>query len=403
MTIGVNGFIGERLKEAREARELLTQSSLAGLLGVSNNTISLYESNTNNPRTEMVASISELLKVKESYFFTSLPNKTNPVFWRSSHATTKDKRTIAQARFGWMKMIDAYLKQFLEMPKLNVPNRKEIGVPADVDNITDDIIEDITLRCREFWNLGKTPIQNMSALLENNGIMVSFGTLNSDKLDAFSNESEYDCSFHIFLGTDKKSGLRSRYDAAHELGHLVMHTHLPQKVFLGKNHSFFERQAHRFASAFLLPLPSFKNDVWMTSIEALKTLRSRWNVSVGAMMKRCEDIGLYGEKDTSRMWIKYRNNWRNIEDDNYSFEQPLLLKRSLELIISENIRTKSQVLYDLPFLQKDVEEMLNLPVGFFNEDFGELRQFTLPTVKDEHKQRELGFGEVIEYDFKKRA
>jgi Zn-dependent peptidase ImmA (M78 family)/transcriptional regulator with XRE-family HTH domain len=401
MTVGVNGFIGERLREAREARELTTQSSLAGLLGVSNNTISLYENNSSNPRPEMVASIAELLKVKEAYFFTPLPKQTNPIFWRSTHATTKDKRTIAQARFGWMKLIDAYLKQFLEMPKLNVPDRKEIGVPACVDDITDELIEHITLQCREYWNLGKTPIQNMTAVLENNGIMVSFGSLNSDKLDAFSNESEYDCSFHIFLGTDKQSGLRSRYDAAHELGHLIMHSHLPQKVFLGKNHSFFERQAHRFASAFLMPRPSFKNDVWMTSIEALKTLRSRWNVSVGAMMKRCDDIGLYGEKDTSRMWITYRNNWRKIEDDNFVFEQPQLLKRSLEMLISENIRTKSQVLYDLPFMEKDIEEMLNLPSGFFKEDFGELKQF--PTVKDEHKQRDFEFGEVIKYDFKKRA
>jgi hypothetical protein len=116
-------------------------------------------------------------------------------------------------------------------------------------------------------------------------------------------------------------------------------------------------------------------------------------------MKRCEDIGLYGEKDTSRMWIKYRHNWRIIEDDNYEFESPQLLRRSLELIISENIRTKSQVLYDLPFMQRDIEELLNLPSGFFDENFGELKEF--PTVREEHKQRNFGFGEVIQYDFKK--
>jgi len=401
MTIGVNGFIGERLKEAREARELLTQSSLAGLLDVSNNIISLYEKNKSNPRPEMVADIAALLKIKESYFFTPLPAQTNPIFWRSSHATTKDKRTVAQARFGWTKLIDSYLKQFLEMPKLNIPSQKDIGLPENIDDISDELIEEIALRCREFWNLGRTPIQNMTTFLENNGIMITYGSLRSDKLDAFSNKSEYDCSFHIFLGTDKKSGFRSRYDAAHELGHLIMHSHLSEKMFLGKKHSLFENQAHRFASAFLMPLPSFKNDVWMTSIEALKSLRSRWKVSVGAMMKRCEDIGLYGEKDTSRMWIKYRNNWRSIEDDGYTFESPQLLRRSLELIISENIRTKSQVLYDLPFMQKDIEDLLNLPKGFFNENFGELKEF--PTVKDEHRQRDFGFGEVIQYDFKKGA
>ncbi len=388
MTMGVEGFIGKRLTEARLARGFISQSSLAELLGKSSTAINSYEKGLINPRTEMVTEIADLLKVKESYFFTSIPKKTFPIFWRSSHTTTKDKRLIAQSKFSWTKLIDAYLKEFLEMPQLNLPPRSDLGVPVDIEDLDDLEIEDIALRLREYWNLGTTPIQNMTTLLENNGILLSYGELESNKLDAFSNKSEYDCSFHIFLGTDKGGALRSRMDAAHELGHLVLHSHLSEKEFLGKKHSFFEQQAFRFASAFLMPLPSFKNDVWMTSIEALKTLRKRWVVSVGAMMKRCMDIGLYGQKDTSRMWIDYRRNWKTIEDDTYEFEQPQLLKRSIEMLISENLRTKSQILYDLPFYQPDIERLLNLPEGFFNEEFGELKHF--PKIRDDHKQRILG-------------
>jgi Zn-dependent peptidase ImmA (M78 family)/transcriptional regulator with XRE-family HTH domain len=395
MTIGVNGFIGERLKEAREARELLTLNSLAGLLGVTNNSISLYEKNEINPRTEMVSKIAGLLRVKESYFFTPMPTSKNVVFWRSTHTTTKDRRTISESRFGWTKLIDAYFKTFLEMPKLNLPSRSDIGVPNDPDDITEEMIEQIAFRCRDYWGLGVMPIPNMTALLENNGVMVSYGTLHSDKLDAFSNESEYDCSYHIFLGIDKKSGLRSRFDSAHELGHLIMHNHLPKSVFLGKNHSFFEKQANRFASSFLMPAKSFKDDVWMPSIEALRTIRSRWNVSIGAMIARCEHLGFFGEQDTGRIWNRYRKNWQNIEDDNFVFETPQLLKRSLDLILSAKIRTKSEILHDLPFMQSDIEEILNLTSGYLDEDFGQIREF--PTVKNENLSSTA--GKIIQHDF----
>ena len=43
------GFIGKRLKEGREARELSMQG-LAELLGVSRQSISKYESNDQSPR-----------------------------------------------------------------------------------------------------------------------------------------------------------------------------------------------------------------------------------------------------------------------------------------------------------------------------------------------------------------
>jgi len=49
------------------------------------------------------------------------------------------------------------------------------------------------------------------------------------------------------LGADKGHRDRSRFDAVHELAHLVLHRHLePGDVAL-------ERQAHAFNAAFLMP------------------------------------------------------------------------------------------------------------------------------------------------------
>jgi Zn-dependent peptidase ImmA (M78 family)/transcriptional regulator with XRE-family HTH domain len=405
MSIGVDKFIGERLTEAREARGILTMSSLADLLEVSKNTISLCEANKTKPRAELVEKMAEKLTVKESFFFMPLPDtQPRPVFQRSRHALTKHHRTVAERKFGWAKyLIDVYLKSYLDMPELNVPQPKELGVPDNPEEITVDDIERIAMHCREFWGMGYFPIENITTLLENNGIFVTAGLTHSDKLDAFSNISEYDGSFHIFLGLDKNSVARSRYDAAHELGHLVLHSHLANRSVNDRTHALIEDQANRFAGAFLMPKYPFANEVWMLSIEAFKVLKKDWKASVGAIIKRCDDLGLFVEDEARlrQLWIKYRKDWRNIEADVLSAEPPQLTKRSIDVLLESGIISKQQILHELPFSQNDIESLLNLPPDYLSEDFGELRHF--PQIKQDLVSGQTGSGHVFSFEDRRRT
>ena len=361
-------------------------TSLADQLGVSTNAISQYENNLCKPRSEMVLEIAKHLKLKEAFFFKPFPIRgTNPIFWRSRHAATKANRVKAERRLGWVKTItDEYLKSFLDLPPLLLPSVKDLGVPDDPKNLTDKDIERITLLCREFWGLGTMPIPDLTTLLENNGLLLTCGELNSEKLDAFSNVSEYDHSFHVFLGTGS-SAVRSRLDAAHELGHLILHSHLPKEYLEDKDktkkHSLIERQAFRFASAFLMPAESFRADVWMTALEPLLSLKERWRVSVAAMIKRCDDLGMIDETHVRRLWISYNRRWKQAEplDDEIPIESPRLLKACFNLLIDAKLKTKAEILHDLPYSQRDIETLINLPDGYLNDDFGQLRQ--LPSVK----------------------
>lgn len=407
MTVGVNGFVGERLSEAREARGIMTKSSLADLLHISVNAVSQYENNLCKPRAEMVSQIAEELKLKEAFFFRPVPsNPPNPIFWRSRHAATKASRTVAERRYNWAKAIsDEYVKCYLELPKLTMPGRKEIGVPSDPKKLTDSEIENIALRCREFWGLGTMPIPELTSFLENIGILVTYGELQSPKLDAFSNVSEHDCSFHIFLGTGS-SAVRSRFDAAHELGHLVLHSHLSQ-AYLDegrvKKHSLIEHQAFRFASAFLMPAPSFRNDVWMTALEALLSLKEEWKVSVAAMIKRCDDLGMIEESHVRRLWINYKRKWKDAEplDDRIPVEKLQLTKRCFDLLIESKIKTKTQILHDLPYSQRDIETLMNLPDGYFDAGFGEVHQ--LPTIRINTEAPTQNSGRVLPFDAKRTS
>ena len=388
MTIGVEGFVGERLTEVREARGIMTKSALAELLDLSVKAVGQYENNMMKPRHETVSRMAQQLRVKDSFFFMPLPRRiSNPVFWRSRHAATNSSRTIAERKLNWAKTIsDEYLKQYLELPPLNLPTREELGIPDDPKTLSDTDIDNIALRLRGFWELGSLPIPNMTLLLENNGIQVTYGDLASGKLDAFSHVSEFDKSFHMFLGTDESTAVRSRMDAAHELGHLILHSHLSKKFLeedkeKTKRHSLVEHQAFRFASSFLMPADSFRADVWMTSLEALLSLKERWKVSVKAMIMRCGQLELIPEDQVKRLWISYTRRWKTVEpkDDIIPFETPQLMKQCFDMIIEANIKTKSQILYELPYSQRDIETLMNLPEGYFDEDFGQLRQ--LPTVK----------------------
>ena len=101
--------------------------------------------------------------------------------------------------------------------------------------------EDAAAALRAYWGIGVRPIGNMVNLLEAHGVRVFSLVEETRHLDGYSlwrNERPY-----VFLNT-VKTPEHSRFDAAHELGHLVMHQHG------GSTHKSAEDEAHAFALGF---------------------------------------------------------------------------------------------------------------------------------------------------------
>ena len=72
---------------------------------------------------------------------------------------------------------------------------------------------------------------------------------------------------YIVIGIDKGSPARWRFDAAHELGHVLLHAKVRRETLdRPEQHKKIEEQAHRFARAFLLPLASFGDDLFGVSL-----------------------------------------------------------------------------------------------------------------------------------------
>jgi len=181
--IGTPGFNGKRLAQAREARGL-TAVALAEMIGVKGANISHYEHGKQTPSPEVMDRISQVLNCPPAFFLREFKLLDDSCIWyRSMSAATKMARVRAEARFAWLKEIVDYLGEYLDFPRLNIPDFK---LPEDVTKITSDLIEEIALQCRQFWNLGDSPIADLVLILENNGIIVGRGELATETLDSFS-------------------------------------------------------------------------------------------------------------------------------------------------------------------------------------------------------------------------
>jgi len=151
------------------------------------------------------------------------------------------------------------------------------------------------------------PISNVVEILESHGIVVIRLPLGSADVDAFS--LPFPNHPVVVLGTDKNDKARSRFDASHELGHLVMHGDqiwgLPD----------IEKQAHTFAAAFLMPAAEIRSELPDTvDWPALFELKQRWQVSLAALLMRAKTLGCMSEA-TYLTAIKAASarGWRRVE------------------------------------------------------------------------------------------
>ncbi len=369
MKLGTPSFVGARLREAREARGL-TAVTLAELLGVTRAAVSLWETGNASPHPDIMHKIADKLKLPVPFFLMPFSEtKLDTVFHRSMSSATKAARLRGERRYEWLsKIIVSYLREFVDFPRVNLPC---FELSVEPKNLPESEIEAIALNVRRFWGLGDGPISNVILLLENNGALVTRIELGASTLDAFSAWCSSDSTPYIVLGTEKSSAVRSRFDAAHELAHLVLHRYL-DRTSLNNASDFrlIEDQANRFASAFLVPNTAFAEDLYASNLDILRALKDKWRVSIAMMIKRADDLGFLSKQRARRMWVNYnRRGWRRQEpmDDELEVEQPRVLRRAFELLLGEGVQAPEQLLSALPLAPNDIEELANLPHGLLRK------------------------------------
>ena len=371
MVVGESGFVSERLTEVREARGF-NQAELALLVGVNRASISYYEGGKRSPEAEILSRLATVLEVPKAYFFKRVEiESSGALFYRSLASATKTDRKKAERRYGWLKEVISYLRGFVRFPRVYMPEFEVPNGPTEVDT---DTIASYASRTRELWGLGKGPISDVMLLLENNGVIVSKAVFETKHMDAYSSFDAESGTPIVIVAYDKGSAVRSRFDLAHELGHMVLHRGLGPNIVGNPAHNrTIEAQANTFAGEFLLPAESLADDLGVISLDALKGLKRRWRVSIGAMIFRLKDLGWLTTDQSTRFWMNYsRRGWRSREplDDEIEPEYPRLLRRGFELIVEKRVRESADIASELCLSTEDISELACLGPGFFSSPSG---------------------------------
>ena len=371
MVVGETGFVSERLIEVREARGL-NQSELAKLVGVSRASISHYEGGKRSPETETLKMLAEVLGIPGAYFFKRVEVESGgALLCRSLASATKTERMKAGRRYGWLREVTSYLRGFVRFPLVNLPR---FQMPQRLSDLDAETIMSYASRTRNFWGLGQGPISDVMLLLENNGVIVSKAVFDTKRMDGFSGFDTSSATPYVIVAYDKGSAARSRFDLAHELGHLVLHRGLESNVVGNPaNNKVLETQANAFAGEFLLPTESFARDLGLVSLDGLKGLKRRWGVSVGAMLYRLGELGWVDDDHVTRLWRNYsRRGWRTGEplDDEIEPERPRLLRRGFELLVEKRVREPDEIAAELCLSPDDICELACLSPGFFPRPSG---------------------------------
>ena len=216
--------------------------------------------------------------------------------------------------------------------------------------------------------MGNKPIDNLAYILQANGFIISRQYIDQDKTDAFSQKIDNN---YIFISGNKECAVRSRFDLAHELGHLILHDNIEIDEFEDK---IIEKDADLFASEFLYPSEVFLEDIqdYSLGFERFIELKEKWKVSIQLLVRKCKDLGVISEE--KYIYFQKRisfNKWRKKEplDDRIVLEKPRLFEDVIELLIEENILTKKDILMNIDLEKNDIIKYCNLEDNFFEDTF----------------------------------
>ena len=366
MTLSTIEFNGDRLRQARDAVGI-SAVALAEILGVSKQAVSRWEKGLDAPRANLFERICQILG-QPAYFFlrSTVANFSHgATFYRSLHSATKTARQRAETKKLWAREIAYEVEQYVEFPRVNFP---DFGIENPID-LTPSQIDEYAYQLRDSWGMGKSlAVSHLVRIVELNGGLVIRDYLDAHTLDALSEWLMPENRPIIVLGTDKDCGARSRLDLAHELAHLTIHRSVRSEQL--KKSSLFktiEGQAFRFAGAFLLPEKAFLSDVYSLSLDTLRALKSKWRVSIAAMISRLSELGLLTEDQERRMWINYnRRGWKQNEpfESQIEIEKPMLLQKSMEVILQSGI-SREQVPMIVGHGPKQIQSIANLSDHYF--------------------------------------
>src|SRR5882724_3141272 len=333
-------FNSKRLTLVRK-RMGLTKAELAARLEFDPRSVTAYEAEEFSPGADVIDRISYVSGYPAEFFFGDELEEPHPdtASFRAMAKMKAHQRDMALSQGSLAFLFTKWIETHFELPKVDLPHLGNEGSPEDAAN-----------SLRRHWGIGELSIRNMIHQLESKGVRMFSLAIDAREVDAFS--LWHDSTPFIFLN-NQKSSERSRFDAAHELGHLVLHGH----GFPGGRGS--EHEADQFASAFLMPRASvIAYAPRFPTLKDLIKLKKTWTVSLAALNSRLYQVGMLSE------W-QYRTFCVQIARHGYRMNEPSEAPRETSQIFSKMFdawykegKKRSQVAQELCIPPMELEQLM---------------------------------------------
>jgi Zn-dependent peptidase ImmA (M78 family)/transcriptional regulator with XRE-family HTH domain len=357
-------FNALRLTLARKRRGM-KKRELAEKIGVTEKSVSNYETGSQEPEANTLRKLSEALRFPEAFFFGVDPEVPHPdvASFRSLSKMTASQRDTALGAGAVALLLNQWIESRFDLPDPDVPDLGREGgdsrpvskdksahepeaYPASASSQSPETAAEML---RAHWGIGELPIKNMISLLESKGIRVYSLAIDAKEVDAFSmwNGGRP----YVFLNTFK-SAEHCRFDAAHELGHLVLHQHAqPHGPDL-------EREANAFASAFLMPRASvLAMAPRAPTLSSLIRHKKHWAVSVAALNYRLHALGLTTDWTYRTLCIQLAQaGYRKVEPESVPHEKSLVLEKVFAALREDGL-SKADVAQQLAIYSEEINEL----------------------------------------------
>ncbi|GAP09958.1 predicted Zn peptidase [Bellilinea caldifistulae] len=319
--------IGQRIKQARKANNMSLRS-LAEKAEISAMAISKYERDLDIPSSSVLLRLAQALNVSMDFLFRPYTISVRLQAYRKHAALGVKEQEAIQMR------IQEWLERYLEVESLFPDERRSVNLPVYSIQAIEQV-EDVALSLRESWNLGLDPIENLTQVLEDQGI----------KVGLVSGFEHFDsCTFMadgipVIVSKAELPGDRQRFNLGHELGHLILDI---------KEELDPEPACHRFVGAFLVPAQAVRFELGSRrttlDMNELYLLKHKYGMSMQAWIFRAKELGIISENAATRLFHRFRaNGWHRQEPgEALSSEKPLRMERLIYRALAEDVISRSR-------------------------------------------------------------
>ena len=360
-------FNGQVLKELRLLNGL-SRAELAQKMGLTEQAIWQFESNTTQPKLETRLQLAHQFAVDLMYFEQDeevAHFDTSAIVFRNADLVTRKTMDIQRAYLHKIDKFIDYLEQFVMIPNETI---YELSRQTNQDYQAGKAIEDIALYTRDFLKISADN-QDVLYKLERSGIYIAERIING-QADAYSAWSKSDRPF-IILGTNK-SAVRRNFDLAHELGHLLLHKSQDKDEDLES----LEREANYFASCFLLPKAEFLEDFEkrvgsrISNPDSYASLKANRQVSIQALEYRAFKLGLLTPQQHAYLYRQIaKKGYKIVEplDMEILVKKPSKVRSILDVIFSHNLISLPALLTQQKVRKQFISDLFAFDVSFFDK------------------------------------